>query len=90
MKKVEPRINRSDKLLLHSSRHFFTSDETNGHKSAILAPIKFFLMPFYYSHASDSDGIYNDHVRKMAADYTLYAMDVQVKRKVPCSSLRVK
>ena len=62
--KVKPRINCSDKLLLHSSRHFFTSDETNGHKSAILAPIKFFLTPFYSSRASDSDGIYNDHVRK--------------------------
>ena len=47
---------------LPSSRHFFTSDWINGHNSAILAPINFYLTPFYSSHASDSDGIWNNHV----------------------------
>ena len=62
--KLEPKINDTNLFLLHSGRHFFTSGSSNGHNSAILAPINFFLPPFYSSRASDSDGILKNHVTK--------------------------
>ena len=37
--------------------HLFACGWINGHNSAILAPINFYLTPFYLSCAFDSDGI---------------------------------
>ena len=42
--------------------YFFTCGWINGHNSALLAPINFYLMLFYSSCGYNSDGIWRNHV----------------------------
>ena len=60
----EKKDNRPKVKILPSSRYFFTSNLINGHNLAILAPINFYLMPFYLSCASNSDGIEKSRDKK--------------------------
>ena len=50
--------------VLPSRCHLFIYGWINGHNSVILAPVNFYGMPFYSSHASDLNGmaIWRNHV----------------------------
>ena len=48
--------------VLPSRCHLFACGWINGHNSAILAPINFYLTPLYSLRASDSDGLWRNHV----------------------------